>query len=110
MNMLSEMRRRVTLFSEETKIVSAGRQQKTYPLIADVWAKVEEDGNELETRADGEIFPAKATFTIRYSYRFTKAKAIEWRGQRYRVNSMVIDRGFEPMISFTAITKFGEKA
>ncbi|MCK0068040.1 phage head closure protein [Kordiimonas laminariae] len=109
MNMLSNMRRRVTLLSEATHIGAGGRQQKTHPLIADVWAKVEEDGNQLETRADGEIFPAKAKFTVRYSYRFAKAKAIEWRQQHYRVTGMVIDRSFEPMINFTAVTKMGEQ-
>ena len=109
MNMLSNMRRRITLLSEETHIGAGGRQQKSYPLIADVWAKVEEDGNELETRADGEIFPAKAIFMVRYSYRFAKAKAIEWRKQQYRITGMAIDRSFEPMITFTAVTKMGEK-
>ncbi len=107
-SMLSKMRRRVTLLSEETNIGAGGRQQKNYPLIADVWAKVEESGTQLENRADGEIFPAKASFTVRYSYRFAAAKAIEWRGQIYRVTGTQIDRSFEPMIMFSASTKAGD--
>ncbi len=108
MSMISSMRRRITLLGEETDIGLGGRQQKSYPLISDVWAKVEEDGSSLETRAGGEVFPEKANFMVRYSHRFMRTKVIDWKGKKYRVISTSVNRSFEPTMNFAASSVSGE--
>ena len=68
--------------------------------MADVWATVEESAAGVEERADKQVFGSSARFKVRYAKAYTLARAIEWRGQTYRVTSAEVNREGQQMLSF----------
>ena len=102
MSNLGNLRRRITLMREENIQGSGGRVVKTTPVIADVWATVEESATSVQERADKQIFGASAHFKVRYAPHYTLAQYIEWRGQTYRITGTEASRGGTPMLTFNA--------
>ncbi|MBL4837126.1 MAG: phage head closure protein [Kordiimonadaceae bacterium] len=102
MSALATMRRRITLMREDKSQGAGGRLVSTHPIIADVWATVEESAGGAEERADKQIYGGTARFTVLYSQNYTLARVIEWRGARYRVSGTEVQREGAPMLVFNA--------
>ena len=102
MTALSNMRRRITLMREEKQQGAGGRLVSTTPIIADVWAVVEESAGGAEERADKQVFGGTARFTVRYREPYMLARQIEWRGARYRISSTETDRLPVHSLTFSA--------
>ena len=107
MTALSNMRRRITLMREEKQQGAGGRLASVTPIIADVWAVVEESAGGVEERADQQIFGSSARFTVRYREQYRLARQIEWRGARYRISSTEADQS--PVQSLTFIARLMEE-
>lgn len=102
MSMLGNLRRRITLMQEKKSQGAGGRFVKTTPIIADVWATIEESAGGAEERADKQIFASSARFTVRYAKPYKLTRVIEWRGQTYRVTGTEVSRAGMPALTFNA--------
>lgn len=85
---LAMRRHRITLMQQKESIGAGGRMVKTTPILADVWAAVSEGAGGASERADKQIFPSTARFTVRYNTAYQQARFISWRGARYKVQGM----------------------
>jgi len=83
---LAARRHRITLMAEEKTQGAGGRFVTTSPIIADVWAAVEEGSGGLVERAVHEFLPAQARFTTQYKAAFLQARRISWQGGTYRIS------------------------
>jgi len=84
---IATRRHRITLMREEDSIGAGGRMVKTTPIIATAWADIEESVGGVEERADKQIFPSNARFTVRYNTVYQLTRVISWRGAQYRISS-----------------------
>jgi len=108
MTALNTLRRRVTLMREEKIQGAGGRMVSTTPIIAEVWAAVEETPGGAIERGDKQIFTSSARFTVRYAKSYLMTRVIEWRGARYRITSTGASRDNIPTISFSGQLQEGE--
>lgn len=106
---LGQMHRRITLMREETVQGAGGRMLRTTPIIADVWAAVEETPGGAIERGDKQIFTNSARFTVRFARKYLMARVVEWRGARYRITGTGTTREGTPSISFSAQLMEGEQ-
>lgn len=83
---IATRRHRITLMREEDSIGGGGRMVKTTPIIATAWADIEESAGGVEERADKQVFPFNARFTVRYNTVYQVARVIGWRGAQYRIS------------------------
>lgn len=102
MSTLANLRRRVTLMRDEKIQGAGGRFITTNPIIADVWATVEESAGSIAERGDKQIYGGTARFTVRYSQHYAAARVIEWRGARYRITSREAKRNGIRTLTFSA--------
>jgi len=89
---IAKRRDRITLMAEEKSQGAGGRLTTTTPVIADVWAAVEEAGGTYIERGAHEIFPARVQFTTYYRASYQRTRRIEWQGAHYRVNGLKANR------------------
>ena len=102
MSGFAAMRHRITLMREEMVQGAGGRMVKTNPVLADVWAQVEESAGSAEERGDKQVFGGSASFTVRFQVGYQLARVIEWRGARYRISGTAASRGNVQTLTFTA--------
>ena len=108
---LAARRYRITLMAEEKTQGAGGRFVTTSPIIADVWASVEESNGALVERAVHEFLPTQASFTTRYKAAFLHARRIRWQGGTYRVSGQQANRaGSTPSLTFEASLMEGNQS
>jgi len=100
---IASRRHRITLYRERQSQGAGGRLQTSTPVLADVWAAVEESAGSLTERAGHEWVPLQARFTVRYQAAHLAAKRLSWRGNLYRITGTAASRGgLSPLITFDA--------
>ena len=110
MNGLAARRYRVTLMAEEKSQGAGGRLVTTSPILADVWAAVEESSGSLIERGAHEFLPTRARFTVQYRPGYQSARRIEWRGGLYRISGMQANRSAAaPSLMFEAALMEGDQ-
>ncbi|MBL4791003.1 MAG: head-tail adaptor protein, partial [Kordiimonadaceae bacterium] len=85
MSSLASRRHRITLMAEVKNQGAGGRMTYTSPVIADVWASVEENNSSFVQRASHENLPARARFVTQFRNAYQSARRLSWRGMTYRI-------------------------
>jgi head-tail adaptor len=107
---LAARRHRITLMAEAKSQGAGGRFVTTTPIIADVWASVDEEGGALTERAAHEFLPARVRFTCQYCAPYQQARRILWRGATYRITSQQAEAfGALPSLNFDAVLMEGNQ-
>lgn len=81
------MRHRITLMSEEFTQGAGGRMTETTPIIAEVWASMEELSSAKMERGDKQFLKGSITFETWFQPEYAATLTIEFGPNRYKVQS-----------------------
>ncbi len=102
MTKLGSMRHRVTLMGEDTMQGAGGRILATDPVIADVWATVNDPAGSLEEQGGRQFIGQAVSFEVHYQPGFMAARKVGFGSSVYKVHSVERTMGLTPVIRYQA--------
>lgn len=86
---IGDLKHRVMLQGMSNTVGEGGQKTRTYPMIANVWAKIKPNQMPVKTRADRVEFVASYQITIPYSPDYLSARRILSGGRQFIVQSII---------------------
>ena len=100
---VGSMRHRITLMDEVLTQGAGGRMIATSPIIADVWAGIDERSAATVQRAGHQFIGGSITFETWFHTDYTAAKIIQFGPARYKVQTFRKKGVVTPTIEFQTV-------
>lgn len=97
------MRHRITLMGEEFTQGAGGRMTATSPIIANVWARMDDPSSAKTEQGDKQYLAGSITFETWFQQEYTAARFIEFGPNRYKVQLATKKGLMSPKIEFQTV-------
>lgn len=106
---IGRMRHRLTLMGEQYSQGAGGRLALTTPIIAEVWASVDDSARSREENASQQHSKATLSAQFQYAKHLMSAQRVSFLGNSYRITGLAKRGILNPIITLEARSVGTEK-